>query len=65
MGKLGDILLCETKLHHELITQNEMYLLSIDEIYSILREVNQQIMNSLPLDFVNFISLPYFKAMRD
>jgi len=65
MGKLGDILLCETKLHHELVTQNDMKILSVDEIYTILREVNHQIMNSLPLDFVNFINLPYFKAMRD
>jgi len=42
-----------------------MKILSIDEIYTILREVNYQIMNSLPLDFVNFINLPYFKNMRD
>ena len=40
-------------------------ILKTDEIYTILREVNFQVCNSMPADLGHFINLPYFKLMRD
>lgn len=60
MRAFGKFIVSETQLQNDLIVHSHLNVLNYEQVFKVIREVNYQTLNSHPLDFGNFINLPYF-----